>query len=403
MARLCLRVGSILTADMADHTVTAQVAASEDIIADLAIALAAPDQMPASAGRRRVAQAISLMHDRHREPITLASLARELGCSCRSFAKQAMRRPRTFWPGSGWTRRGSGCCRAGTVSPPRWTAASAIWAGLPLPIAAALAKDRRRPCPQGRERRNGEVSFGMAARQNGGSILGCADGLAIRNAKNWRETGRNHAHGNCVLRRQFRWLRPLQGQSLNHTALTPGAALTGQRTELARRFLIHCDLKVEPPMKPHPSASDGGKIFFSLYPDKARLAPHCTSGTGRLALRATETAGGAQGRRRTGNIVPHQRSRRFEFSVQVTNRGFRIATPRQASVRGSSSGAGIGERPRRTRRHACCSATSLLRAQTAAPAPNLRCGCIRPALAQARRSVAMDKQHGLGHGLYRPA
>ena len=80
MARLRLRVGSILTADMADHTVTAQVAASEDIIADLAIALADPDQMPASAGRRRVAQAISLMRDRHREPITLASLARELGC-----------------------------------------------------------------------------------------------------------------------------------------------------------------------------------------------------------------------------------------------------------------------------------------------------------------------------------
>ncbi|MGR3824085.1 MAG: helix-turn-helix transcriptional regulator [Salipiger marinus] len=85
MARLRLRVGSILTADMADHTVTAQVAASEDIIADLAIALADPDQMPASAGRRRGAQAISLMRDRHREPITLASLARELGCSCRSL------------------------------------------------------------------------------------------------------------------------------------------------------------------------------------------------------------------------------------------------------------------------------------------------------------------------------
>ena len=314
MARLCLRVGSILTADMADHTVTAQVAASEDIIADLAIALAAPDQMPALAGRRRVAQAISLMHDRHREPITLASLARELGCRCRSLpAKRAMRRRRTFWPGSGWTRRGSGCCRAGTVSPPRWTAASAIWAGLPLPIAAALAKDRRRPCPQGRERRNGEVSFGMAARQDGGSILGCAGGLAIRRAKIWRETGRNHAHGNCVLRRQFRWLRLLRGQSLNHTALTPGAALTGQRTALARRFLVHCDLKAEPPMKPHPSANEGGKIFFFLPPDKARLAPHCTSRSGRSALRATETEGGTQGRRRTGSIVPHQRPRRFEF------------------------------------------------------------------------------------------
>jgi hypothetical protein len=120
-----------------------------------------------------------------------------------------------------------------------------------------------------------------------------------------------------------------------------GAALTGQRTALARRFLVHCDLKAEPPMKPHPSANEGGKTFFSLHPDKARLAPHCTSRTGRSALRATETAGGAQGRRRTGSIVPHQRSRRFEFSVQVTNRGFRIATPRQASVRGSSSGPGI--------------------------------------------------------------
>lgn len=89
MARIRLRVGAILTAGMAGRmagpALAGQAAGGDDLIVDLALALADPGQIAVSAGRRRVAQAIAMMRDRHSEPVSITGLARELECSCRSL------------------------------------------------------------------------------------------------------------------------------------------------------------------------------------------------------------------------------------------------------------------------------------------------------------------------------
>jgi AraC-like DNA-binding protein len=85
IARLRLRVGHMLSTDRAGLPCDGQVAAFNELSVDLALALADPDHGSASAGSRRVTQAIAMMRDRHAEPMSVAALARELGCSCRSL------------------------------------------------------------------------------------------------------------------------------------------------------------------------------------------------------------------------------------------------------------------------------------------------------------------------------
>lgn len=83
--RIRQRVALMLTTDEAGHPIRADAPETREIAADLAIAMSDPNDRVQSAGQRRVAQAIALMQDRHAEPISVAALARELGCSCRSL------------------------------------------------------------------------------------------------------------------------------------------------------------------------------------------------------------------------------------------------------------------------------------------------------------------------------
>ncbi len=85
IARLRARTAQILTADRVGRGKNALRPAFRDMTVDLALALAGPSGKTASAGKRRVAQAIALMQERHAEPISVAVLARELGCSYRSL------------------------------------------------------------------------------------------------------------------------------------------------------------------------------------------------------------------------------------------------------------------------------------------------------------------------------
>lgn len=79
MTRIRLRAGRMLTSGLLE------AAACYDMAADLALALADPDQPARSAGRRRVDLAIALMRARLAEPISITVLARNLGCSSRSL------------------------------------------------------------------------------------------------------------------------------------------------------------------------------------------------------------------------------------------------------------------------------------------------------------------------------
>lgn len=85
IARLRVRAGQMLSLAKAGRPCIEQAAEFDALTMNLALALADPDHISASAGRRRVAQAIALMQDRHAEPMSVVALARELGCSCRSL------------------------------------------------------------------------------------------------------------------------------------------------------------------------------------------------------------------------------------------------------------------------------------------------------------------------------
>lgn len=87
MARIRGLAGRLLTsaetgAPLDERTLEAALA---DLSSDLVLALADPDHPAPSAGARRVAQAIALMQALHAEPISIAVLARGLGCSTRSL------------------------------------------------------------------------------------------------------------------------------------------------------------------------------------------------------------------------------------------------------------------------------------------------------------------------------
>jgi AraC-like DNA-binding protein len=79
MFRIRLKAGQVLATGLPEPS------ACDDMVTDLALALAAPDQTVRSAGQRRVGQAIALMRARFGEPFPIAALARELGCSSRSL------------------------------------------------------------------------------------------------------------------------------------------------------------------------------------------------------------------------------------------------------------------------------------------------------------------------------
>lgn len=79
MSRIRLRTGRMLATGVPEPS------AFKDMVTDLALSLADADQPVRSAGQRRVEQAIALMRLRLAEPIPIAALARELGCSSRSL------------------------------------------------------------------------------------------------------------------------------------------------------------------------------------------------------------------------------------------------------------------------------------------------------------------------------
>ncbi|TKA98330.1 helix-turn-helix transcriptional regulator [Cereibacter changlensis] len=87
IARIRSRVGMTLTKTEAAQPLPAAAlqAALADLAVDLACILAQPDRPAASAGARRVAQALARMRAFHSEPISLAALAQDLGCSSRSL------------------------------------------------------------------------------------------------------------------------------------------------------------------------------------------------------------------------------------------------------------------------------------------------------------------------------
>ncbi len=87
MARLRSGIGQLLTRteNGVPPTGAAHEAAFADLAADLVQALAGTERRTPSAGARRVIQAIALMQAHHAEPISIAALARDLGCSTRSL------------------------------------------------------------------------------------------------------------------------------------------------------------------------------------------------------------------------------------------------------------------------------------------------------------------------------
>ncbi|MBL4919110.1 helix-turn-helix domain-containing protein [Szabonella alba] len=78
MSRIRLRAGRMLTTGLLEPETC------DDIACDLTLALANTDHPVRLAGGRRVDLAIALMRDRFAEPISMAALARTLGCSSRS-------------------------------------------------------------------------------------------------------------------------------------------------------------------------------------------------------------------------------------------------------------------------------------------------------------------------------
>ncbi|MFQ6755657.1 AraC family transcriptional regulator [Cereibacter sphaeroides] len=87
VARIRSSIGLMLTGAEAARPLPAAAleAGLADLAVDLVCVLAQPDRPAASAGARRVAQAIALMRDAHAEPLSIAALARNLGCSSRSL------------------------------------------------------------------------------------------------------------------------------------------------------------------------------------------------------------------------------------------------------------------------------------------------------------------------------
>lgn len=83
--RIRQRVALMLTTNESGLAVGADAHMADEIAADLAYAMSDPDDRVPSAGQRRVAQAIALMHACYAEHLTITKIARDLGCSRRSL------------------------------------------------------------------------------------------------------------------------------------------------------------------------------------------------------------------------------------------------------------------------------------------------------------------------------
>jgi AraC-like DNA-binding protein len=85
LAGIRRRVAMVLTEDECGRRMFGKQATFEDLAAELAQAFAEPDRPAPSAGRRRVSQAIALRQAHHAEPLSMVSLAQDLGCRSRSL------------------------------------------------------------------------------------------------------------------------------------------------------------------------------------------------------------------------------------------------------------------------------------------------------------------------------